>query len=796
MEGVFARMGTAGGEPRVLLNALKPMLGVVGDIKTPQEVMRVVGMMKDAEKLMSRCVYLNILKATCRQAMQNEEKKETLHKFLATGGWGILNKWLMEFTKSENFPVLLELIEVLKVLPITVDLLKQGNTGKLMKSMTKLEHSDVKKNASGLIKQWKNMIRVRELKKKPANEGERADENGMKSDSVKGDDEKKRKASESKQGVSDSSGFMNALNIASPPVKKKRRTSNDTNVKKATLPLDEILKNTTEEPAEVEEKSDAPVDSPEPATEEEDSLSAFSFHSPAVEAANAALAEDTGNVVIDEGSLARKKNKKKRNITWAPDDQLVQVSYFELLEGERKGSHAENFSQARQLELMLEKQAMRAVRRGEDRMVEKVEWRCLIPVDNAGVPNFVPGEKSREKFIQAEREKTVLAYIFLTKQSLPDNPTEPDFDPEDHNNRSHQPTIIPHDEERTILPPRKSSNKSHHLQPMNVTTSQQAGLLAAPQTTQPKQNTPSVPDLVSPAVQNIMTQLLRNNVTTDQQPPQQQQQPQQQPHINNANVPPPNTPNMGPSILGQPGMPQPIMRPPYPNNPPPNMNQPVGNNVNFMPHPPREPVSLMDAPTPSIRGQPRGGGPRFQGGRGFNNGRGGGEVGFNPPSGPGPRPRWNGPPNQGPPPNKRSWDDSNYDNNYHDENYNDNYNENYNYNEKYNDEFRGGHNENGYGRPGPKDGFRNGGLRGRGGFGRGDHSHRGRGGRGRGNDRDRYNGNDWGYDNRNGSRDRRNGDWNRDDRNYGHGSNRGRDHRNNGRDPSRPRDDRGKGNKR
>ena len=39
-------------------------------------------MMKDAEKLMSRCVYLNILKATCRQAMQNEEKKETLQKLV------------------------------------------------------------------------------------------------------------------------------------------------------------------------------------------------------------------------------------------------------------------------------------------------------------------------------------------------------------------------------------------------------------------------------------------------------------------------------------------------------------------------------------------------------------------------------------------------------------------------------------------------------------------------------------------------------------------------------------------
>ena len=33
-------------------------------------------------------------------------------RFLTTGGWGILNKWLHEFTKSENFPVLLELIDV------------------------------------------------------------------------------------------------------------------------------------------------------------------------------------------------------------------------------------------------------------------------------------------------------------------------------------------------------------------------------------------------------------------------------------------------------------------------------------------------------------------------------------------------------------------------------------------------------------------------------------------------------------------------------------------------------------
>jgi len=62
-------------------------------------------------------------------------------RFLATGGWGILNKWLLEFTRSQNYPVLLELVDVLKIMPITVELLKQGNTGKLMKQMTKLENA-------------------------------------------------------------------------------------------------------------------------------------------------------------------------------------------------------------------------------------------------------------------------------------------------------------------------------------------------------------------------------------------------------------------------------------------------------------------------------------------------------------------------------------------------------------------------------------------------------------------------------------------------------------------------------
>lgn len=152
-------MSTSGGEPRTLLNALKPMLGSLGDIKTPQEVVRIISLMRDAEKLMSRCIYLNILKATISVAKENETASETLEKFMSIGGWNILNRWLVEAKKTENFPILLELLEVLRDLPVNIDTLKQGNTGKIIKHLTKLENQDVKKLAAAIVKQWMSLVR-------------------------------------------------------------------------------------------------------------------------------------------------------------------------------------------------------------------------------------------------------------------------------------------------------------------------------------------------------------------------------------------------------------------------------------------------------------------------------------------------------------------------------------------------------------------------------------------------------------------------------------------------------------
>ena len=39
--------------------------------------------MKDAEKMMSRCIFLNVLRATCNQSKLNGNRTDTLDRFVS-----------------------------------------------------------------------------------------------------------------------------------------------------------------------------------------------------------------------------------------------------------------------------------------------------------------------------------------------------------------------------------------------------------------------------------------------------------------------------------------------------------------------------------------------------------------------------------------------------------------------------------------------------------------------------------------------------------------------------------------
>ena len=72
--------------------------------------------MKESTQLVSRCVYLNIIKVT--------DSQDILEKFIADGGWAIMNTWLVEAKNSENMALILE---VLKVSMICDSIFKNAN---------------------------------------------------------------------------------------------------------------------------------------------------------------------------------------------------------------------------------------------------------------------------------------------------------------------------------------------------------------------------------------------------------------------------------------------------------------------------------------------------------------------------------------------------------------------------------------------------------------------------------------------------------------------------------------------
>ncbi|XP_046844298.1 serine/threonine-protein phosphatase 1 regulatory subunit 10-like isoform X2 [Xenia sp. Carnegie-2017] len=289
MQGFVIMSGAS--DPRVLLDAMSSMLGENGDMKGPQEVLTIISLMKDAEKMLSRFTFLNILRATFETGSEKRTASETIHKFVKDGGCAILNKWLQEAMTAQNIPLIMDILELLEAMPITIEALKQGNIGKLVKQLSKREEENIKELASSILSKWMVLVKGRPKKNKKSSDqneeqsnqaaSKRSRENFTNKDMVGKSSyppEKKIKTlNEAKNSVTslakpppkakvipalpklvmESSGFMNALiqQQTALPVKKKKKVATPPSPKQATTgPLEEILFNQTQTHKQGEEK--------------------------------------------------------------------------------------------------------------------------------------------------------------------------------------------------------------------------------------------------------------------------------------------------------------------------------------------------------------------------------------------------------------------------------------------------------------------------------------------------------------------------------------------------------------
>ncbi|XP_014610614.1 PREDICTED: serine/threonine-protein phosphatase 1 regulatory subunit 10 [Polistes canadensis] len=139
-------------DPLSLLKCLSVLLGSTGGIKSKEEVNRLANLMtKFSKKLVSKCIYIQILKTT---------NTDLLSQFMAAGGWNLIHMWLTDGILAKNWALIQELLELLLLCPVDVDRLKSNNCPKLIKGLSKEgSHQGVRILASRLVEQWLKIVK-------------------------------------------------------------------------------------------------------------------------------------------------------------------------------------------------------------------------------------------------------------------------------------------------------------------------------------------------------------------------------------------------------------------------------------------------------------------------------------------------------------------------------------------------------------------------------------------------------------------------------------------------------------
>ncbi|XP_078272447.1 serine/threonine-protein phosphatase 1 regulatory subunit 10 isoform X2 [Rhinoraja longicauda] len=153
---VIDTMGSGPVDPKELLIGLDSYLGKDGEIKSGDGVIRIYRLMKESKKLVSRCMYLNILLQT--------KSEDILNQFISVGGYKLLNNWLTYSKSGCNVSLLQQILLSLQLLPLTVDHLKQNNTAKIVKQLSKtFDDEELRKLAQVLVSHWMTVIRSQSL---------------------------------------------------------------------------------------------------------------------------------------------------------------------------------------------------------------------------------------------------------------------------------------------------------------------------------------------------------------------------------------------------------------------------------------------------------------------------------------------------------------------------------------------------------------------------------------------------------------------------------------------------------
>ncbi|OWK49807.1 Serine/threonine-protein phosphatase 1 regulatory subunit 10 [Lonchura striata] len=319
--GAVPAMGSGPIDPKELLKGLDCFLGRDGEVKTMDGISKIFSLMKDSQKMVSRCIYLNILLQTRAQ--------DILAKFIRIGGYKLLNTWLTGSKANNNVPFLQQLLLTLQHLPLTVDHLKQ-----------------LRRLASILVSDWMGVIRSqsssqpteRDKKKRkeenksktPVPEKPQETKNEAKNEEIP---EKKREKPKSLRTTAPSHAkFRSTAPVPGIKIKKKKKVLSPTAAKPSPFEGKPAPEPSTAKPSSPEPAAAEPMDTDRPGTP----VPAIEVPEPMDTGSSEAGGDPKATDVPSEGGAAPRRTRKKKSVSWPEEGRLREYFYFELDETERE----------------------------------------------------------------------------------------------------------------------------------------------------------------------------------------------------------------------------------------------------------------------------------------------------------------------------------------------------------------------------------------------------------------------------------------------------------------------------
>ncbi|ESO04586.1 hypothetical protein HELRODRAFT_172251 [Helobdella robusta] len=371
-----------------------------------------------------------------------------MEKFLANDGWMRCFQWLQTYKKrrrrssdldndddvddnddnnnnnnndNSSSEFIINLLKLIKKIPVTVDMMKQNGSAKIIKRMIKSTNDEISALSKVIISDW--------MSKFTANHHHQQQKDSLSPPS-------------SGFTSSSSSCFMSALTSSLSPTFERRKkpkltnrkregpnNNNNCNNRTGTEPSNSNNNNSSFDDNDVDET----VDNNNNLSRREDEDAKMDTTSTAASAANR-LRRSTSS-----SSSANKR--KRKSVKWADDASLCTYFFFQMNESERVNvNKSVDFAETLRHEIEMEHRMFQNARKmfSDENVIVKSQWHR--PLYLSGSISLVePGCNSSQRKIQMIREQNVLQVIYFSRCMIPDHPAEADAEFVD----VHEPKIIP-----------------------------------------------------------------------------------------------------------------------------------------------------------------------------------------------------------------------------------------------------------------------------------------------------------------------------------------------------------------